>query len=126
MAELKKRQRHRLNRSPIKFTTQVPRGDFLYVNSYRNCKNCESISAMNNLLFTYMSEEDHNYWIGMLNQVDVLKHASQEFNRVADSLAREDCLKARLSSRKLSLESAQLKTKALQVLKDRYSHLYRQ
>jgi hypothetical protein len=65
---------------------------------------------MNNLLYNYMSEEDHNYWIGMINRIDVLKQASQEFNRVADSLGREDCLKARSSSRKLALESTQVKS----------------
>jgi hypothetical protein len=86
----------------------------------------ESLSAMNNLLYNYMSEEDHNYWIGMINRIDVLKQASQEFNRVADSLGREDCLKARSSSRKLALESTQVKTKALKEFKERYSHFYRQ
>jgi hypothetical protein len=73
-----------------------------------------------------VTQEEYNYWMRFHQQIDQLRSASQELERVADSLDRADCLKARAASRKLAIEGKKVHEVSYQQFMATYSRYFRQ
>jgi hypothetical protein len=72
------------------------------------------------------TQQEYDYWMRYHNQIDQLLCASQELERVADSLDRADCLKARAASRKLAIEGKKVHEDSYQEFMATYARYFRQ
>jgi hypothetical protein len=73
-----------------------------------------------------LTQEEGNYWMGFHHQIAALRFASQELERVADSLDRADCLKTRAASRKLAIEGNKVHEDSWQLFVATYPSYFRQ